>query len=105
MAQPVLGLVCFRLKGQCDNTQQLLDRISERKNIYMIPAKCHGKLMIRFVVCGLNPNEHDIEYAWNEITSQADLILGANQSKHELATHFANNVDVYNNSTDKTQTI
>lgn len=105
VAKPVLGLVCFRLKGECDKTQQLLDRITDRKIIYMIPAKCHGKLMIRFVVCGIDPKEHDIDYAWNEITSQADVIVGTNQSKSDLATQFATNVEISNTSVDKSQII
>lgn len=105
VAKPVLGLVCFRLKGECDKTQQLLDRITERKLIYMIPAKCHGKLMIRFVVCGKSPEEHDIDFAWNEITSQADLILATNNSKSVHSTNFAGNVEICNNSTNKTQII
>lgn len=105
VAKPVLGLVCFRLKGDCDKTQQLLDRITDRKKIYMIPAKCHGKLMIRFVICGLEPEEHDIDYAWNEITSQVDLVLGTNNTKTELTTNFANNVQICNTSPEKSQII
>lgn len=106
VAKPVLGLVCFRLKGDCDQTQQLLDRITDRKLIYVIPAKCHGKLMIRFVVCGLNPEERDIDFAWNEIKTQADLILANSQAKtNELATHFANKVEICNNSVNKSQII
>lgn len=108
VAKPILGLVCFRLKGDCEKTQELLDRITERKKIYMIPAKCHGKLMIRFVICGLQPEEHDIDFAWNEITAQADLILGSADSsntKTNLTTQFANNVQICNNPTDKSQII
>lgn len=106
VAKPILGLICFRLKGDCDKTQQLLDRIGERKKIYVIPAKCNGNLMIRFVVCGHSPEERDIDFAWNEIITQADLILSTNQMKTEmLSTHFANNVKICSNSTDKTPTI
>lgn len=105
VAKPMLGLVCFRLKGDCEKTQQLLDRITERKNIYMIPAKWHSRLMIRFVICGLKPEERDIDYAWNEITSQADLVLGTNQSKSELSTHFASNVQICIDLADKSQII
>lgn len=106
VAKPVLGLVCFRLKGDCGKTQQLLDKISERKKLYMIPAKCHGKLMIRFVICGIEPEERDIDFAWNEITSQADLIVGTNKSKtDQLKTFFANNMKNSNNSADQTHII
>lgn len=106
VAKPQLGLVCFRLNGDCEKNQQLLDKITERKNIYMIPAKCHGQLMIRFVVCGLKPEDKDIDYAWNEITSQADLILGADKStKNQIHINFTNNFQICNDSADKSQII
>lgn len=88
-----MGLVCFRLKGECSLTQKLLSNITDRKQIYMIPANCNGKLMMRFVVCGLKPEEKDIEFAWNEIASQADLIVSKKEpvadSVDKLTTNFA----------------
>lgn len=74
-AKPALGLVCFRLKAGCQLTGQLLDKIIERKNIYMIRAKCDGQIVIRFSVCGFGPEEQDIDFAWNEILSQAVEVL------------------------------
>lgn len=70
--KPVMGLVCFRLKGDCSLTAQLLERITERKQIYMIRDKFHGKLLIRFVVAGMNPTAEDIDFAWQEIRTQTD---------------------------------
>lgn len=58
VAKPVLGVVCFRLKGNCDLTKQLLNNLTERKLIYVIPAKCYNKLVVRSVVNGLNPTEN-----------------------------------------------
>lgn len=88
-----MGLVCFRLKGDCDLTQKLLDRITERKKIYMIPAKCHNKLIIRFAICGVKTEAKHIEFAWKEITSQAEIVLSeANDPIDKLATNFAANV-------------
>lgn len=76
VGRPVLGLVCFRLNRGCEATQQLLDRITERRKIFMIRAKCcDDKLMIRFVVCGFAPEERDIDFAWNEIAAQADNVV------------------------------
>lgn len=91
-----LGLVCFRLKGDCKLTQQLLDRITERKKIYIIPARCHGKLIIRFAICGIKTQARNIDFAWEEITSQAEIVL-AEADKNEkaidkLATSFVANV-------------
>lgn len=76
-----MGLVCFRLKGDCSLTRRLLEKITERKNIYMIQATCNEKLMIRFVVAGLDPQERDVEYAWNEIIGQTSELL---QPKKEV---------------------
>lgn len=60
IGNPILGLVCFRLKGDCDLTKQLLYNLTQKKNIYVIPAKCYEKLVIRFVVNGFKPGEGDI---------------------------------------------
>lgn len=75
IGKPVLGLVCFRLKGNCEHTKRLVDILTERKNIYVIRAQCHEKLVIRFVVNGLKPAERDIEFAWNEIQMQTNDIF------------------------------
>ncbi len=75
-----MGLVCFRLKGDCSLTRQLLVQITERKKIYMIQATCNGQLMMRFVVAGLDPNESDVEFAWNEIVGQANELLESKKS-------------------------
>lgn len=77
-----LALVCFRLKGDCSLTKKLLDQITERKQLYMIHATFRGKLMIRFVICGYNPNENDMLFAWNEIKSQADILF-QNKNRNE----------------------
>lgn len=92
-----MGLVCFRLKGDCALTKKLLDNITDRKKIYMIPATLHGKLIIRFVVCGQLPKEEDIEFAWNEIKTQADLIVGTkagDDSADKMSTNFVSNLSI-----------
>lgn len=90
-----MGLVCFRMKGDCSLTQKLLDRITERKKLYMIPAKVHDKLIIRFAICGKATLPKDIEFAWEEITSQAATLLSdcaKNETIDKLATEFENSV-------------
>lgn len=100
IGNPVLGLVCFRLKGNCEHTKQLVDNLTERKNIYVIRAKSHDKLMIRFVVNGLKPTRKDIEYAWNEIQVQTNEILKENcrktveLSKCKCLTDFSSTVQI-----------
>lgn len=74
-----MGLVCFRMKGDCAVSRTLLERITERKRIYMIPATCNEKFMIRFVVCGLDPKDEDVMFAWREIQREADEMLNEEQ--------------------------
>lgn len=103
IGKPVLGLVCFRLKGNCEQTKRLVDCLTERKNIYVIRAQCHEKLVIRFVVNGLKPTEKDIEYAWNEIQVQTNEIFKENYqktvelSKSKCLADFSSTVHVSNN--------
>ncbi|KAF2886733.1 hypothetical protein ILUMI_19440 [Ignelater luminosus] len=69
-----MGLVCFRLQGSDDKTERLLEKLTERKNIYVIPCYFRGKFVIRFVICSRLTEEKDIDYAWKEITDVANEI-------------------------------
>lgn len=109
-----LALAFFRLKGDCSLTKQLLDRIVERKKIYMIPATFRGKIIIRFVICGMDPQERDIEYAWKEIKTVADEMFAdierekklcarneiLNDKVNEITENFSRHFDI---STEKTK--
>lgn len=70
-----LALAFFRLKGDDALTRKLLEKINDRKNIFMIPAFYQEKVIIRFVICGMDPQEKDIIFAWNEIKSVADELF------------------------------
>lgn len=104
IGKPVLGLVCFRIKGDCEYTNRLVDILTERKNIYVIRAHCNQKLVIRFVVNGLKPTEADIEYAWNEIVAQVNEMFKKERhqktievSNSKCLTDFAATVHISNN--------
>lgn len=86
VGKPILGLVCFRLKGDCEYTNRLVDVLTERKIIYVIRAIYHGKLVVRFNINGLNPTEEDNEFAFNEILTQTKEIYrkGRYQKKSEV---------------------
>ncbi|CAG9854375.1 unnamed protein product [Phyllotreta striolata] len=62
-----LGVVGFRIKGRDYLTQMLLNKITERKNLYLMPYYFQNKLMVRFVVCSRLTEKEDIDFAWNEI--------------------------------------
>lgn len=70
-----LALVCFKLRAGCRMTELLIERITERNQIYMIKAKFRGELIIRFVVCGWKPEEQDMEFALREIVQEADRLF------------------------------
>lgn len=71
-----MGLVCFRLKGPDHLTKDLHEKLTERRNIYVIPCHVNAKFVIRFVICSRITNESDIDYAWKEIGFVSnDLVL------------------------------
>lgn len=82
-----LGLICFRLKGPDTLTKQLIDKITARKNLYVIPATYKKQLIIRFVVCSRMTEIRDLDFAWNEILSQANEVLA-----HENHSFEADNI-------------
>lgn len=71
-----MGLVCFRLKGENSSSKALVDKLMERKNIFVVSCHYKTKFIIRFVVCSRLCEVRDIEFAWKEIQSQADFALG-----------------------------
>ncbi|XP_046737366.1 aromatic-L-amino-acid decarboxylase-like [Diprion similis] len=75
VADTTLGLVCFRIKGDNSMSKELLERLTARKQIYVIPTTYMGQTVVRFVVCSQNCEERDVEFAWNEITTQTAEIL------------------------------
>lgn len=72
MAKVIMGIMVFRLKSGGDQTKELLERITNKKKIYMIAGNVHGKFGIRFVVCGKDPQKEDIVFAWNHIVETLD---------------------------------
>lgn len=71
----VLGLVCFRLKGDNDINEALLRTINGRGNIHLVPSKVDDLYFLRFAVCSRFSEEKDIEYSWNEIKASTDELL------------------------------
>lgn len=76
-----LALAFFRLKGDCSLTKKLLEKINDRKKIFMVPATYRDNFIIRFVICGMDPQEKDIEFAWNEIKAVADEMFSSKKGE------------------------
>lgn len=75
-----MGLVCFRLKGDDVLTQTLLEKIQQRKSIYIIAGHFHHKFVIRFAICSRFTEKSDVDYAWQEILSQTEEIAPSPKS-------------------------
>ncbi|XP_067625549.1 3,4-dihydroxyphenylacetaldehyde synthase 2-like [Eurosta solidaginis] len=75
VAKRAMGLVCFRVKGENKLTVDLLQRITEHKKIYMVPSTFGGKTFIRFAVCGMQPKEQDVDFAFEEIDTQLTKLM------------------------------
>lgn len=75
-----MGLVCFRLKGDDVLTQTLLEKIQQRKSIYIIAGHFHYKFVIRFAICSRFTEKSDVDYAWQEILSQTEEIAPSPKS-------------------------
>ncbi|EDX05473.1 3,4-dihydroxyphenylacetaldehyde synthase 2 isoform X1 [Drosophila simulans] len=110
VAPRALGLVCFRPKGDNDITTQLLQRLMDRKKIYMVKAEHAGRQFLRFVVCGMDTKASDIDFAWQEIESQltdlqAEQSLVARKSGNvgDLAQHFQIHLSTENATHEKSQ--
>ncbi|XP_014230308.1 aromatic-L-amino-acid decarboxylase-like [Trichogramma pretiosum] len=79
-----MGLVCFRLKGENTLTEKLLGKLMARRKIYVIPGAYKDKFLIRFVVCSRYTIQDDIDFAWNEISTQAsDIVKSINHQNGE----------------------
>ena len=101
-----MGLVCFRLQGDNSLTQQLLDKITANKKIYVIPCYIQEKFVIRFVVCARITTIEDINSSWAEIFSHANTIvpcpiLNGNSIIPESRKHDCLSLTAYQNLTTK----
>lgn len=72
--EPSMGLVCFRLKDGDILNKQLLKNLTNKKKVFLVAGSYKERMMIRFVVCSRLTNKEDIEYSWNEIKTEADLL-------------------------------
>lgn len=75
-----LALATFRMKGSDSLTEELLERITKRKIIYVIPCHYRKKYVIRFSIGNRCSKRSDIDKSWNEIKSQAEEVLKSAQT-------------------------
>ena len=68
-----------KLKGDNELNEALLKRINEAGRIHMVPAKIRGQFILRFAVCSRYTESRDVLFAWQELSSHADSLLGLRQ--------------------------
>lgn len=80
-------MILFR-KGEDYLTKQLHERLMSRKKIYVVPGAYCEQFVIRFVVCSRFMIQEDVEFAWNEINSQAGEVLQTNSQFLTISRDF-----------------
>uniref|UniRef100_A0A8R1E8J8 Tyrosine decarboxylase n=2 Tax=Caenorhabditis japonica TaxID=281687 RepID=A0A8R1E8J8_CAEJA len=71
----IMGLVCFRMKGDDELNQTLLTKLNASGRIHMVPASLGDRFVIRFCVCAENATDKDIEIAYEIIAQAAQHVL------------------------------
>ncbi|CAD6227582.1 GSCOCG00001263001-RA-CDS [Cotesia congregata] len=102
ITEQILGLVCFRMKGENFLTQSLHDCLWERKFIFLTPATYQDKLILRFLACSQSTIQTDVDFAWAEIITAANMISSQNLYNK---LYNANSVDFDNSKQPKISNI
>ncbi|MCP5151603.1 MAG: aminotransferase class V-fold PLP-dependent enzyme [Ectothiorhodospiraceae bacterium] len=71
-----LTLVCFRLRGDDDRNQALLDAVNEGGETYITHTRVDGRLVLRIAVGATSTEHRHVEQAWEVIRTRARA-LGA----------------------------
>ncbi|XP_045511440.1 aromatic-L-amino-acid decarboxylase-like [Colias croceus] len=71
----IMGLVCFRLKGDNEINEALLRRINGRGKIHMVPSKIDDCYFLRLAICSRFTEEKDVCESWEEIQASANEVL------------------------------
>lgn len=101
-----MGLVTFRLKGEDNLTEKLLDHISKKKELFLIAGHLNHRLVIRYAVCSRLTEKRDIEFSWRQITETAEEIIPSPKkslSKSDKQIHPALNINCINPNLEKSK--
>ncbi|KAG7229409.1 hypothetical protein INR49_012800 [Caranx melampygus] len=67
-AEVIMGLVCFRLKGSNELNQNLLKKITNGREIHLVPCQLSGHFVLRFAICARTTESRHVQQAWRHIT-------------------------------------
>ncbi|KAK3792870.1 hypothetical protein RRG08_039804 [Elysia crispata] len=94
VAQVVLGVVCFKLKGKNnDVNEELLKRINDDRRIYLTPSTSKGVFYLRFCIAVYTTDSKDVSFAWNIVQEQTDVLLGLHVNGIDEKTKKIDKVD------------
>lgn len=72
----------FFQKGSNEMNQKLLDRITKRREIHLVPCQLEDSFTLRFAICARTTELHHIQRAWSHIKKVAYELL--QESNHCL---------------------
>lgn len=64
------------MQGENSLNEAYLKRINEAGKIHLVPAKLRGLFVLRLAVCSRYTESSDILFAWQELNSLADQLVG-----------------------------
>lgn len=71
----VMGLVCFRLKGDNNRNEVLLKLINDDGRIHLVPSKFRDTYFLRFAVCASRTTSKDVRFSWTVIQELSEKVL------------------------------
>uniref|UniRef100_A0A8C2XGK3 Aromatic-L-amino-acid decarboxylase n=1 Tax=Cyclopterus lumpus TaxID=8103 RepID=A0A8C2XGK3_CYCLU len=72
------GTVCNDLVGSNDLNQLLLKRITNSREIHLVPCQLSGVFVLRFAICARSTDSRHIQHAWRHITQLSCELLQEN---------------------------
>jgi len=70
-----MGLIVFRLRGECAMTEKLLKKLNSSGKMHAVPCCIKGKYVIRFTVTSQRTTAQDLTRDWAIIRSMATDVL------------------------------
>ncbi|MFH1463337.1 MAG: pyridoxal-dependent decarboxylase [Pseudomonadota bacterium] len=71
-APRTMNLVCFRLRGDDDRNQALMDRLNASGALFLTHTRIGGRLVLRMCLGGVNMRRRHVEAAWGRIRSEVE---------------------------------
>ncbi|XP_075237540.1 tyrosine decarboxylase-like [Lycorma delicatula] len=82
------GLICFRFYNNTELTEQLLHKLNETHNMFMVPATLNNnRFVIRFCICYKKLTKLELDVVWQEIQQKATEIVNENASTPNRRMH------------------